>query len=334
MRIPREKPADTAESVGQRWPLRVEDEHQEQWEWFKARWNAHSEAVSGPLEVQWAQLDREPPFAVVGREGAEESITVALGRNDAALQFIRPEGGRNVTLPSAARVLGVRPVEMDRAGAAILDGLEQSERIAGRTPVESPLNDWVDVSRLDRYLDALDSGYMMAVSTLRDEGINADGVRPGVQLSLSDETVQRFAVLGRSATANAAAVLDHGDGAEDVMVAVEVLTGNPWERSAERGALEEQLDVRLRGIGLHTIAEQSRRDFNRARVQGVAIAGDQICNLVAESESAREDRPDPPSVQQRNHERMERQVPARIRDEDPLVSLHSRAPRPTARGRR
>lgn len=334
MKIPTEKPADTAESAGQRWPLRVEDEHREQWAWFKARWNVHSEAVSGPLEVRWAQLDREPPFAVIGREGAEESITVALGRDDAALRFIRTEGGRNMTLPSAARVLGVRPVEMDRARAAILDGLEQSERIAGRTPVEPALNDWVDLSRLDRYLNALESGYITATSTLADEGINAVGVRPGVQLSLSDETVQRFAVLGRSATANAAAVLEHGDGAEDVMVAVEVLTGNPWERSAEREALEEQLDVRLRGIGHHTIAEQSRRDFNRARVRGVAIAGDQISNLVAESETAREDWPDPPSVPHRNQERMERQVTARIRDEDPVASLHSRAPRPTAPGRR
>lgn len=333
MRIPTEKPADTAESVGQRWPARFEAEHREQWEWFKARWNAHGEAVSGPLEVQWAQLDREPPFAVVSSEGAEASITVSLGRDDAALEFIRTEGGRNMTLPSAARVLGVHPVEMDRAGAAILDGLEQSERIAGRSPVEPVLIDWVDLSKLDRYLDALESGYMTAVDTMRDEGLNPDGVRPGVQLSLSDEKVQRFAVLGRSATANAAAVLEHGDRDEDVMVAVEVLTGSPWERSAERVALEEQLDARLRGIGHHTFAEQSRRDFTRTRVLGVEIAGDQISNMVAESERAREDRPGPLSVQQRNQERMERQVPARIRDEEPVASLHSRAPRPTARAR-
>ncbi|HEX7352573.1 hypothetical protein [Brachybacterium sp.] len=325
MKIPSEKPADTAESVGQRWPLRVEDEHREQWEWFKARWNAHSEAVSGPLEVRWAQLDREPPFAVIGREGAEESITVALSRDGAALRFIRTEGGRNMTLPSAARVLEVRPVEMDRARAAILDGLEQSERIAGRTPVQAALNDWVDLSKLARYRDAIESGYMTATSTLLNEGINPDGVWTDEHLSLSDEAVQRFAVLGRSATANAAAVLEHGDRAEDLMVAVEVLTGNPWEWSVERKELEDQLDERLRGIGLHTIAEQSRRDFNRARVRGVAIAGGQISNLVAER--PRVERLSSRNVQQRNEERMERQVTARIRDEDPTAALRSNRPR-------
>lgn len=326
MRIPTEKPADTAESIGQRWPARFEAEHQEQWEWFKARWNDHSEAVSGPLEVQWAQLDREPPFAVVGREGAEENITVALGRSDAALSFIHTEGGRHMTLPSAARALGVGPVEMDRAAAAILDGLEQSERIAGRSPADPVLTDWVDLRKFDRYLYALESGYITATKTLADEGINADAVRPDSQLSLSDDAVQRFAVLGRSATANAAAVLAHGDEAEDLMVAVEVLTGNPWERSNEREELEEQLNTRLRGIGLHEIAEQSRRTFNRARVHGIGIAGGQISGMVAESESAGVERSEARSVQQRNQERMERRVPARIRDEDPVPAL-----RPTGR---
>lgn len=326
MRIPEEQPADTAEGHG-RWPGRDVAEHHKQWEWFRSRWNSHDEAVAGPLEVRGAQLDREPPFAVIGSEGAEDSIIVALGREDPALRFIRAEGGREVTLPSAARTLGVSPVDMDRARAAILDGLEQSERIAGRTPVELAPLDWHDLRRVDRYVDALEAGYNTARSTLEDEGFNVDGMMPGFTMKPSDESLQRFAVLGRSATANATAVLAEGDKYEDVMVAVEVLTGNPWEWSAQREAVTEQLQERLEGVGLRSIYMQTKEDFNDYRVRGMIEAGKQISAKVAESESAAAERSAAPNVQQLNKERMARQVPARIRDEDPAAALRPTRPR-------
>lgn len=324
MRIPDEQPAHTAEH-GAHWPGRDVAEHQKQWEWFRSRWNAHDEAVAGPLEVQWTQLDREPPFAVIGREGAEDSVIVALGRDDAALRFIRAEGGREVTLPSAARALGVSAVDMDRARAAILDGLEQSERIAGRSPVQTPESVWTDLRRVDRYVDALETGYNTARSTLEAEGFNVDGMMPGFTMKPSDEALQRFAALGRSATANAAVVLAEGDSYEDVMVAVEMLTGHPWEWSAQRQEVEERLEERLDGLGLRSIARQTRADFNDYRVRGILEAGRQISGKVAERESAVAERSVAPSVQQLNRERMARQVPARIRDEDPLAPMRQRS---------
>lgn len=327
MRIPADQPADSAESRGQRWLLRHEAEHAKQWKWFKHRWNDHTEAVSGPLSVQWAQLDREPPFAVVGSESAEEEVAVALGRDDARLRFIRTEGGRSVTLPNAARTLGVHPVQMNRAAAAILDGLEQSERIAGRTPVQIAPSDWVDLRRFDRFSDALEAGYRTAWSALEDEGINVDGMLPGAQLKLSEEKVHRFAVLGRSATANAAATLAEGDTAKDVMVAVEVLTGNPWDQSEQRAEVEERLDERLAGMGLHTVGRQTKADFDNARVRGIVRAGDQIGSMALERESAAAPRASGRSVREVNEERMARQVPARIRDEDSLLSLRPRSVR-------
>lgn len=324
MRIPDEQPADTAEGHG-RWPGRDVAEHQRQWEWFRSRWNSHDEAVAGPLEVQWAQLDREPPFAVIGSEGAEGSIIVALGREDAALRFVRAEGGREVTLPRAARTLGVSPVDMDRARAAILDGLEQSERIAGRTPVELAARDWHDLRRVDRYTDALEDGYRTAWSALEAEGFNPDGMWAGVELKLSDDALDRFARLGRTATTMGESLLAAGDSDEHVMYAVRVLVGGPWDRSAEREAVEEQLDDRLAGMGLHPIAQQAHRDFGNHRVRGIVRASDQISTLLTSRESVVPEQPEGPSIEQLNSERMARQVPARIRDEDPTAPVRQRS---------
>lgn len=324
MRIPDEQPADTAEGHG-RWPGRDVAEHQRQWEWFRSRWNSHDEAAAGPLEVQWAQLDREPPFAVIGSEGAEGSIIVALGREDAALRFVRAEGGREVTLPRAARTLGVSPVDMDRARAAILDGLEQSERIAGRTPVELAARDWHDLRRVDRYTDALEDGYRTAWSALEAEGFNPDGMWAGVELKLSDAALDRFARLGRTATTMGESLLAAGDSDEHVMYAVRVLVGGPWDRSAEREAVEEQLDDRLAGMGLHPIAQQAHRDYDNHRVRGIVRAGDQISTLLTSRESVVPEQPEGPSIEQLNRERMARQVPARIRDEDPTAPVRQRS---------
>lgn len=324
MRIPDEQPADTAEGHGQ-WPGRDVEEHQQQWEWFRSRWNSHDEVVAGPLEVQWAQLDREPPFAVIGSEGAEDSIIVALGPEDAALRFIRAEGGRGVTLPSAARTLGVSPVEMDRARAAILDGLEQSERIAGRSPVERAPLDWHDLRRVDRYTDALEDGYRTAWSTLEADGFNPDGIWTGAEVKPSDAALDRFARLGRTATTMGASLLAVGDSDEHVMYAVRVLTGGPWDRSARRGEVEEQLDERLTGMGLHSIARQTQREFNNHRVRGITTASDQISALVAERARVAAEESSGPSVKHANRERMARQVPARIRDEDPTAPVRQRS---------
>lgn len=324
MRISDEQPADTAEGHGY-WPERDVAEHQRQWEWFRSRWNSHDEAVAGPLEVQWAQLDREPPFAVIGSEGAEGSIVVALGREDAALRFVRAEGGREVTLPSVARTLGVSPVDMDRARAAILDGLEQSERIAGRSPVERAPLDWHDLRRVDRYTDALETGYGNAWLALEHEGFNPDGIWTGTEVKPSDAALDRFAVLGRTATATATTMLAAGDKDEHVMFAARVLTGAPWDRSAQREKVEEQLDERLAGMGLHSIARQTQREFSNHRVRGISMASDQISARVAQRESVAEGEPGGPNVVQRNRERMARQVPARIRDEDPAAPVRQRS---------
>ena len=109
------------------------------------------------------------------------------------------------------------------------------------------------------------------------------------------------------------------------MVAVEVLTGHPWEWSAQRQEVEERLEERLDGLGLRSIARQTRADFNDYRVRGILEAGRQISGKVAERESAVAERSVAPSVQQLNRERMARQVPARIRDEDPSAPMRQRS---------
>lgn len=111
-------------------------EYERQWEAFDARWRAHPGVAEGPLEVRQAVLRREPPRVVLGRGGVDEQVSAALGREQAAVTFRARSTGEELSLPAAARALGVHPVEMDRARAAILDGLEQSEAAAGRTPAD------------------------------------------------------------------------------------------------------------------------------------------------------------------------------------------------------
>ncbi|MDN5685839.1 MAG: hypothetical protein L0G94_04035 [Brachybacterium sp.] len=302
------------------WPDRIDGELREQWDWFRARWNDHDEVVRGPLEVKTTQLEKDPPFAMVGRADQDKSIVVALGYEDTHLRFIRPEGGRQISLPQAARDVGIRPGEMDRAAAAILDGLEQSERIAGRTPADRPSYEWIDVGRLDRYSDALMDGLLEAERTLHDEGLNPDAMWAGSTLDLRDERVERFALKGRSATANVARVLEDGDRTEDLMVAAEVLAANPWEESSLREKVEEDLGERLRNVGLHEVRPQIRREFKSQTVKGIGRMGEQISDRVAEQEKAEEKNTAAPrpAVRERNARRMAQRAPAGIRAEDPV----------------
>ena len=79
-------------NVDRPWRERIDGELGEQWDWFRARWNDHGEVVRGPLEVKTTQLEKDPPFAMVGRADEDESIVVALGYEDTHLRFIRPVG--------------------------------------------------------------------------------------------------------------------------------------------------------------------------------------------------------------------------------------------------
>lgn len=106
------------------------------WEVFDERWRAQPEVANGPLSVREMVLDQEPPRVVLGSAVSEGRVTAALGRDMSSVVFTSVVSGRSISLRTAARVLGIHAVEMDRARAAVLDGLEQSERVAGRTPAD------------------------------------------------------------------------------------------------------------------------------------------------------------------------------------------------------
>lgn len=279
-------PSMSEEERSEPWPERDAVEHRQQWEAFSARWNAHREVVNGPLQIQRTQLDREPPFAVVSGEDDGQRVRVAMSRGDERAIFTRADGGGQVSMRQAADVLGVHAVELDRARAAIVDGLEQSERAAGRTPADRAPYAWVnmDSDLNERYDEALEQGYVMADQTLRGLGINPTPLAWSSEQLRPSADLDQLALTGRSATANVAALLENGDRTEDVMLAVEVLTANPWDRSALREGVEEQLYQRLEGMGLRAPAAQQRHaPYVRGR-QGVDNAGEQIAALTAATE--------------------------------------------------
>ena len=317
------------------WPERDMAEYVEQREAFVARWNAHPEAVNGPVEVQRTQLDREPPFALVSGEHEGRRVKVAMSRDDEYAILTAAEGGRRLSMREAADELGVHTVQLDRARAAIVDGLEQSERVAGRTPADRPSHDWVDLDLTPRFDEALRNGYARGEQSLKEFGINAAPVSwSGSQLKLSDQNLDAFAMMGRSATANVSELLTGAHRTEDVMEGVEVLAANPWDYSAAREEVEDLLELRLEDLGLRGTAQQTFEEHNTPVTRGVRMAGQQIAAQLTETNSpqahaarvgregltteraheilnsAREEKrmagPDSDSVRERNRARMER----------------------------
>lgn len=108
----------------------------EQWAAFEERWRAHSGAAEGPLWVCSSALSQEPPPVTIGSGASDGRVTAALGREQQPVVFTSVLTGEQVSLRDAARTLGVHPVQMEQARAAVLDGLEQSERAAGRSPAD------------------------------------------------------------------------------------------------------------------------------------------------------------------------------------------------------
>lgn len=106
---------------------------------FDVRWNAWADPTRSLLEVRSAVLDEEPPRVTLGRKGVddpEEQVTVALGRDDGPATYLVDAENVRLSVREAAQTLYVSGPEMSGARAAALDGLEQSERMARRTPAD------------------------------------------------------------------------------------------------------------------------------------------------------------------------------------------------------
>ena len=71
-----------------------------------------------------------------GLDDPEQQVTVALGRDDGPATYLVDEQNVRLSVREAAQTLYVSGPEMSGARAAVLDGLEQSERAAGRTPAD------------------------------------------------------------------------------------------------------------------------------------------------------------------------------------------------------
>ena len=106
---------------------------------FDVRWNAWADPTRSLLEVRDAVLDEEPPRVTLGRKGVDdpkEQVTVVLGRDDEPATYLVDEENVRLSVREAAQTLYVSGPEMSGARAAALDGLEQSERMARRTPAD------------------------------------------------------------------------------------------------------------------------------------------------------------------------------------------------------
>lgn len=117
----------------------VGDGTRPQQEAFEARWRSWADPAESVLEVRSAVLDEEPPRVTLGRKGMEDSgdqVTVALGRDDGPATYLVDEQSMRLSVRAAAQTLNVSGPEMSGARSAVLDGLEQSERSAGRTPAD------------------------------------------------------------------------------------------------------------------------------------------------------------------------------------------------------
>lgn len=112
---------------------------------FEGRWKAWSEqwqrdtgSATG-LEVRRMVLTEEPPRVVLGRNGLpdpEDEVMVSLGRDDGPAVQQHDHAGQRLSVRQAADRLTISTPTMGGARSAVLDGLEQSEAAAGRTPAD------------------------------------------------------------------------------------------------------------------------------------------------------------------------------------------------------
>lgn len=110
----------------------------ERWQAWTDQW-ARETGVSTGLEVRRAVLDEEPPRVVLGRDGLPEhadEVTVSLGRDEGPATRQYNYAGQRVSPRQAADTLAISAPAMQGARLAVLDGLEQSEAAAGRTPAD------------------------------------------------------------------------------------------------------------------------------------------------------------------------------------------------------
>lgn len=112
---------------------------------FDARWEAWTQqweretGFSTGLEVRRAMLTDEPPRVVLGREGLPDTadeVTLSLGRDDGPAIQQHDSAGQQLSLRQTASLLAMTGPALQGARAAVLDGLEQSEAAAGRSPAD------------------------------------------------------------------------------------------------------------------------------------------------------------------------------------------------------
>lgn len=111
---------------------------EDRWKAWTDQWQRDTGFATG-LEVRRMVLTEEPPRVVLSRDGLpvpEGEVTVSLGRYDGSAVQQHDHEGQRLTVREAAGKLEISTPTMDGARWAVLDGLEQSEAAAGRTPAD------------------------------------------------------------------------------------------------------------------------------------------------------------------------------------------------------
>lgn len=111
---------------------------EDRWKAWTEQWERDTGFTTG-LEVRRMVLTEEPPRVVLGRDGlpdSEAEVMVSLGRDDGPAVRQHDHTGQRLSLRQAADRLAISTPTMGGARSAVLDGLEQSEAAAGRTPAD------------------------------------------------------------------------------------------------------------------------------------------------------------------------------------------------------
>lgn len=295
-----------------------------------AEWMLHESDVMDDLEIRGKVLDEEPPRVTLGRRGVAElhrEVTISLGRGDDPSVVRTDHLGERVSVRQAASMLGINGPQMNGAQAAVLDGLEQSERAAGRTPADrAPRR--ASLSDLDGMME---EGLAVAAATLRGKGINVEELAwPGQRAVLSERSVRNLTDQGRSATAVVHDWLRSGPTEDATLESVGLLTANPWDQSVQRAAVERAVDERLVMMGLPSRADRLRAAFDGEGPRGVQSAVAEVGRRIAELEAgdaSRRAQPVPVSTLERNRRRMESATRCGIQQESAVTLGGEKGPK-------
>lgn len=136
---------------------------EQRWQTWE-RWRTN-DGVDTSLELVGCVLDEEPPCARISRRGLgeESDFWFVLNRGDGPAVYIVDADNVRVPDRQVAREMVVHPEELASAKRAILDGLEQSERSAGRTPADrapDPVRPVIGTTQARHMLDGAVAGYV------------------------------------------------------------------------------------------------------------------------------------------------------------------------------